>query len=288
MSTSVVSAPVVPEAVRGDAASRVRVLRAHGATTAVLPQLLAYTRNAFSTESANVDPRFEDEAFVADWQQYLAVAAREGAWRCLCDRLVQLQFPIRDGISATEAYIAATRQGRSAGSSEALELEQPEALTLLLHPTPAGRIPVLVAGTRQDFVSLVRAFVHRNEPVPVADSMGACIVGGYTNWHRLNTQRARWEAGDAFREHTHWASALRAISQQRELYQDRFIVLSRGRYSNVAAAPLGLSESEWNAASLTIRLEHECTHYVTRRMCGSMNRNSQSARKRPAAAVMPQ
>jgi len=270
VSAPVVSAPAVLEAVPVGARFRVRVLRAHGATTALLPQLLAYTRSAFTAESATVQLPLPDEPFVADWQEYLAEAAQKGAWHCLRNRLAQLQFPIRAGISRTEGYARATRQGRSGRSTDALELEQPDALTLLLHPTPAGRIPVLVAGTRQDFVSLVRAFVYRNEPVPVADSIGACIVGGYTNWHRVNTQRARWEAGDVFREHADWPSALRAISQHRELYQDRFILLSRGPYSNVAAASLELSESEWHAASLTIRLEHECTHYFTRRVFGSM------------------
>jgi len=265
-----VSAAAVLEAAPVDARFRVRVLRAHGATTALLPQLLAYTRNAFTAEQADVQLPLPDETFVADWQEYMAESAREGAWHCLRRRLVQLQFPICAGISRTEEYIRATRQGQSARSTDGLELEQPHALTLLLHPTPAGRVPVVVAGTRQDFVSLVRAFVHRNEAVPVPDSMGACIVGGYTNWHRVNKQRARWEAGEAFREHVDWPSALRAISQHRELYQDRFLLLSRGPYSNVAAASLGLGESEWLAASFTIRLEHECAHYFTRRLFGSM------------------
>jgi hypothetical protein len=53
----------------------------------------------------------------------------------------------------------------------------------------AGRVPVPVAGDRSDFVSLVQAFAERNEPAPVPESMGACIVKGFNNWDRIATFR---------------------------------------------------------------------------------------------------
>jgi hypothetical protein len=36
---------------------------------------------------------------------------------------------------------------------------------------------------------------------------------------------------------------------------------------------MGLSEPEWQRLSLVIRLEHECTHYFTRRLFNSMRNN---------------
>ena len=42
-----------------------------------------------------------------------------------------------------------------------------------------------MAGAREDFVFLVQSLTQRNEPEPVADSMGACIVAGYNNWDRV-------------------------------------------------------------------------------------------------------
>jgi hypothetical protein len=38
----------------------------------------------------------------------------------------------------------------------------------------------------------------------------------------------------------------------------------------VPADALALSDAEWRAHSATIRLEHECAHYFTRRVLGSM------------------
>jgi hypothetical protein len=60
---------------------------------------------------------------------------------------------------------------------------------------------------------------------------------------------------------------------RKELYQDRFIILSAGPYSATPADDVGMPPDAWAAASHTIRLEHECAHYFTRRVFGSM-RNS--------------
>jgi hypothetical protein len=60
---------------------------------------------------------------------------------------------------------------------------------------------------------------------------------------------------------------------RKELYQDRFLILSDGPYSNVTVGEIGLSDTEWRRQSTMIRLEHECTHYFTLRVFGSMRNN---------------
>jgi len=60
---------------------------------------------------------------------------------------------------------------------------------------------------------------------------------------------------------------------RKELYQDRFIILSDGPYSAVPAEAIGLTEQEWRRASLIIRREHECAHYFTLRMYSAMRNN---------------
>jgi hypothetical protein len=260
-----------------DESFRAAVLRAHGARDSEVGELLAYARNDFVLPGgdAAIDRPAPDEPFVTAWEQYAAEAEEVGAAECLRRRLVQLRFPIAAGMSASAAYRAATRRGELGSlEHEGLALERPDDVRILVHPTAAGRVPVVVAGARADFVSLVRALVHRNEPADVPDSMGACIVAGYNNWDRIATLRARWareQRGDC--PPARWTEEFRRIVPMTELYQDRFILLSSGPYSAVPAYAMGLDEREWLALSLTIRLEHECTHYVTRRMLGSM-RNS--------------
>ena len=251
--------------------ARAEVLRARGATPEETEELLAYTEPAFCVPDELPGPfPLPDEPFVAAWEAYAAEAEERGAWPVLRDRLVQLRFPVAEGVSATDAYRAATRRGeRSWPADGGARLRHPERLRLFLHPTAAGRVPVLVAGHRDDFVTLVRALARRNEPDAVPNSMGACIVGGYVNWDRVGALRRAWEASHPG-DDTGWAAELRALAPRRELYQDRFVLLSRGPYSGVPAAAMGMSAEEWDEASLVIRLEHECAHHLTRRAFSSM------------------
>lgn len=253
---------------------RAAVLRAYGAAGGEVDELLAYTANVFAADTA--EGELGDEPHVADWERYAARAAAEGVVPVLRDVLPQLRFPVQAGISASDGYRAATLRGQAAGHPDGgVRFADADGVRLFLHPTPAGRIPVIVAGHRDDFVALVRAVTRRNEPEAIPDSMGACIVGGYNNWERVATLRRAWEADHpAAALAGEWAAHFRAeVVPRKERYQDRFILLSTGPYSAVGAAALGMDEAEWRRASLTIRLEHECAHYFTRRACGSM-RNS--------------
>lgn len=258
---------------------RSSVLEAYGANPSQRQELLAYNENRFDHHSLTFLPQFPltPEPHVWAWEQYAAAAQAVGVFEALKQRLVQLQFPIREGISQTAAYQAATRKGLWVDAEDGttgLSLQQPDQLQLKLHQSLAGPIPVLIAADREDFVALVQALTLRNEPKPVPDSMGACMIAGFNNWDRVYQYRQRWEA-----EHptdcseADWAKEFQRFIAQKSLYQDRFILLSSGPYSAVAAADLGLSAGEWQRLSLAIRLEHECTHYFTRRLFASMRNN---------------
>ncbi len=152
-----------------------------------------------------------------------------------------------------------------------LVLQQPDQLELLLHQSLAGAIPILVVKQREDFVALVQALAMRNEPKPVPDSMGACIVSGFNNWDRIRQYRQQWEtANPTACSENDWAAEFQRVVPQKALYQDRFILLSDGPYSAVSASAMGLTEAAWQRLSSIIRLEHECTHYFTYRVLGSM------------------
>jgi hypothetical protein len=205
-----------------------------------------------------------DEPFVATWERWADEARQRGAFPVLSENLPQLRFPIREGISASEDYRAATLRGvhpEELSGATGLELERPEVIELEIHPSPAGRIPVLLIRGRAEFVALVRALGRRNEPSPVPDSQGALMIGGFNNWARIRELRSRGEE-------------MEQILPRKELYQDRFILLSDGPYSAVPAADLGLGEDEWREISLAIRRDHECAHYFTRRLFGSMRNHA--------------
>jgi hypothetical protein len=114
----------------------------------------------------------------------------------------------------------------------------------------------------------------RNEPVHIPASMGASTIAGYNNWDRIRQYRQAWEAQQTWAaSETAWQEEFKRLVPQKDLYQDRFILLSNGPYSCVSAPALGLSAPEWHRLSLIIRQEHECTHYFTRRVFASMRNN---------------
>jgi hypothetical protein len=253
---------------------RARLLDHIGVAPDVASELLAYTENPYALQTP---PQLRhwplpDEPHVERWLRYERDAAGKGAFNVLQAVFPQLRFPIRTGMSQEAAYRTATRRGDFGGAAAfapGLLLREPEHLALVVATSAGGRIPIVVAKNRDDFVALVQAFTERNEPTPVPASMGACLVKGLTNWDRVADYRARWEQAQGTRgDDEAWATELRAFSQRKELYQDRFVLMSSGPYSGVAAEWAGVSSQEWRNISLAIRREHELTHYVTWRLFG--------------------
>jgi hypothetical protein len=257
---------------RAEQQERAKILAEFGASDREIEELLAYNQNVFIQDNISSSLQFPlpSEPHIAAWQEYLAEAETKGTWATLKQALMQLKFPIQAGISQTEAYRAATRKGIEPSEGTGLVLQQPEALQLSIYQSLAGAISVILTTNRNDFVSLVRAITKRNEPVNIPDSMGACMVAGYNNWDRIRRYRQQWLATNS---ESDWSKEFSQLITHKELYQDRFIILSDGFYSNVQSAKLGLTADEWRRLSLTIRLEHECTHYFTRRVFNSMRNN---------------
>lgn len=252
------------------------ILSSFGATSSETEELLLYNQNTFdhsNTSNTRYQFPFEDEPFVSAWLQYSEEAESVGVFECLKQRLVQLSFPIKEGISKTDDYRSATRKGVSVvcmADATGVSLNKPDEMQLVIHQSPAGRIPLLIVGDRSDFITLTQALSMKNEPNPVPDSMGACMVAGFNNWDRIRRLKLQWEVHNPTSD---WAEEFRRIIPRRELYQDRFIILSDGPYSNVSAGDIGLSDGEWKNKSLIIRREHECAHYLTKRIFGSMRNN---------------
>jgi hypothetical protein len=258
--------------------SRANLLEQYGATSGEIEELLAYNANSFSGTLTHSSLPLESEPHITDWKGYAVEAESIGTFSALKQHLVQLQFPIRSGISQTDDYRAATRKGQTTvemATATGLVLQEPEALKLLIHPTVAGAIPVIITGCRADFVALVQALTRRNEPDSIPDSMGSVIVGGYNNWSRVRQYRQAWESRQPQPvSEPDWQVEFQNLIPQKSRYQDRFILLSRGVYSAVSAVELGLPEAEWLESSLMVRLEHECCHYFTRRVFGVMRNNA--------------
>jgi hypothetical protein len=257
---------------------RASVLESFGAHKDVKDELLRYNKNIFSlTKAAKLtNLQLPPEMHLPVWERYAQEAKQRGVFNVLKTKLMQFRFPIKAGISKTVVYKSATRRGikPNRNDSAGLLLNAPEKLTLCVYPTPVGKIPLIIAPNRVDFVALVCALTLKNEPESIPSSMGACIVCGYANWDRIHQYWHKWMVNNPFvHTATAWKEEFKRLKPQKHLYQDTFIILSRESYSNVSASDLNLSATKWRELSLIIRREHECTHYFTHRVLQSMRNN---------------
>ena len=253
-----------------DPSFRRLVLLQLGADARQVEDLLSYNGNHFQHEMLTrpVQLPLADEESVHEWRAYALASAVSGAWLSIKAHIPQLHFPVRNGMSNNPEYLKATRNGAPVtdmAGATGLELRRPDGLELLIHPTPAGHIPILIAREREDFESLLRAFLYRNEPREIPPSMGAAMIAGFNNWARVAKLRLAFDAAHPTASATDWQEEFGRIKPQRHLYQDRLILACDSPYSGVTQMD--------RASSLIIRCEHESVHYMTKRLLGSMKNN---------------
>lgn len=240
--------------------------------TSLLPDgLHAYLQNKFVGKETGSLPVFSDEPYVAAWTTYLENNHPTEAIHLLQKCYPQFNFPVRDGMNKTQAYIDAVLKGKPAIADSEPLLNRPERLQLQLHNSIAGIVPVLIIPDNQDFVRVVQCLLHKNNPQPVPASMGASLVNGINNWDRIQALKKNWLQTNSAET---WPREFSAnILPHPDLYKDKLILLSTKPYSNVLADRLGLAEDVWARYSLSIRLEHECTHLYTLRRFGCASNN---------------
>lgn len=238
---------------------------------AIVSEVLDYCKNRFSPnwETLSQLSQPEDDPQIPVWQGYIAATHQEGVFPVLQRYLPAFRFPIAEGMSQSPTYRAVTRQGKSLPvEGEGLKLQAPERLKLHLYKSLAGNIPVLEVPNSDDFASIIRALAYKNEPAHIPASMGASMLGGLNNWHRIGLLRSAWQAQNPGAS---WNAHFRSqILPQKMLYQDRLIVLSEKPYSGVSHLTLGLDEKTWLDHSSQIRRAHEVAHYFTKKYMGGM------------------
>ena len=265
---------------RDQLAERQAVLAALGGSPAAIQQVLRYCENRFDLEKAPIAPIFPmtDEPHVADWREYVDQSGPD-VFSALQARLPQLCIPIRAGISTTPAYAAVVRRGQpfdAAAFGGTLSLECPTALQLNIHEHPAGALPIFVTPHRPDFETLHRALALRHEPVAINASVNAQMIAGLLNWDRVRRYQSRWMAQHGMAAMAHWGKEMqRVATTEKWRFYDRLMLVCEHPYSGLSAQQLGLdlTEAQWLHTSTRLRLEHEFTHYTTKRLYDYMGLN---------------
>lgn len=123
---------------------------------------------------------------------------------------------------------------------EQFPFKKPDNLQIHLAFTDGGRIPVISTGCHDDLCSM------------------EALVNGHSDIEELPLT----------------VNALTIEARAARLQHHRVILLGNAPYSNVPASALGLDEDDWLNRSTALRLAHECAHYETLRLLGSMKNHA--------------
>ncbi len=172
------------------------------------------------------------------------------------------QLYLKPGENMEDAYKDAALRGNRP-EHPSLELFQgSEKDSLTEEQTPAGPVEVLYLYRREDFENALRLLVYRCRPEAIPATLGAMTLNGLANWKKIEEHRTAYLAAG----HTDWAEEWKRFTADRRNYRDTLIILSDGPYSGVSAERAGMPQEDWPEISRKIRLYHECTHVICRRL----------------------
>lgn len=175
-------------------------------------------------------------------------------------RYRQLQLPIEPGISQTDEYRKVVLQGQPA-AEHGVSFRQEE-IRRFACDTPAGEAEIMLADNREDFEHLYRALAYKCEPEPIPASVGAVTVSGVINWEKIDHHKAQYLAQGKL----DWQAEFKRFTAEKSNYRDSIILLSSGPYSSIPAEQVNMAEKEWEEYSVTIRMYHELTHFICRKL----------------------
>ena len=147
------------------------------------------------------------------------------------------QLYLAPGEEGERLYPDVVQKGRQVPAKDLSHFHVLEEITYDMVETPAGEVLVITLGDRRDFETFVRIMAQRCRNADIPNTMGAVFLNGVIN---------------------------RKVPFMPK--KDAMIILSTGPYSGVPAKEIGIPEEEWPAVSHTIRLYHECTHFVCYRL----------------------
>ena len=162
---------------------------------------------------------------------------------------------------ATEAYRAAALRGIAPEGATLSHFKGSPDDFLKPYDTPAGDVDVLFLAIRDDFECALRCLCYRCRPEPIPTTVGAMCLDGLADWSKIAAERARViSRGES------WADAFAEFRKDPRNYRCMLVVVSEGPYSAVDASRTPFGETEWILVSRQIRIYHELTHVVCRRL----------------------
>ncbi len=164
--------------------------------------------------------------------------------------------------TAEEAYGAAARRGIPPMERDLSHFVGTDEDWLHEEQTPAGPVDVVFLKCREDFENFLRCTVYRCRPNPIPATIGAMTIDGLADWSRIRAHHEEYIAAGG----ADWPSEFKRFVADRKNFCQTIVIISEGPYSDLSPDVAGYGEVEWLRTSRDIRLYHELTHVMCRRL----------------------
>ena len=173
----------------------------------------------------------------------------------------QLSLGIKEGMSQSEEYRNIVRRGIMPDKlTFPFELSGEEDEYTL--DTPAGEVSVLYLPDRTIFEYFIKVLAYRNEPTEIPLSMGASLISGINSWRKIYAHKEEYlQSGK-----DDWDEEFARFISVKENYKDTVLIVSKGYYSALKPEYINMNSDEWLEKSKTIRIYHEISHYISRKL----------------------
>ncbi len=179
---------------------------------------------------------------------------------------VYQQLYLVPGDEGAEAYKKIVRSGKDASVKSLEHFHMSDKDSCRMEKTPAGDVMVVTLNDRHDFELFLQIMAECCVKTEIPPSQGASIIDGIVNWSKINAHKDEFYGKNPDAGWFEWNVEFKSFQEDKSNYTETMIVLSVGPYSAVPAERAGFGEAEWLDRSQTIRMYHECTHFLCRRL----------------------
>ena len=180
--------------------------------------------------------------------------------KALAEMFPQLYVAPAEG--AQEAHKAASSMGVVPSQASLDHFITSEEDELREVDTPAGPVEVVFLKERADFETFLQIIGHKSQPVQIVRTVGAITYRGLADWQKVAQAREEYLASGG----DNWNEEFARLAKEPGAFRSEIVVISEGPYSNIPASETPYSPADWIRISREIRLYHECSHIVCRRL----------------------
>jgi len=127
--------------------------------------------------------------------------------------------------------------------------------------TPIGKVEAIYLPIREVFERFCICLSNKCEPLEIPKTTGAMYISGINCWRKILKHQEEY-----IKTHDDWDDEFDRFTSVKENYKGIVLLISKGNYSACLPEFVDIEENKWLAYSKDIRIYHEITHAISRKL----------------------